>query len=126
MRSNFITRMEHIRDHFVSDHSRPDQMLTDGYLVKHLFEQNLIDRHTYESILAPTTVPPVPNNQGRHSSTHRTQHSRHSHRRLPQVEEEEVVAGSSSRHHQRPEHRREPREHGSSSHSHSHKHKHRR
>lgn len=124
MRSNFIARMEHIRDHFVYDHARPDQMQKDGYLVKHLFDQNIIDRRTYESILAPSTVPAIPGNHSRHSSSsQRTQHSRHSHHRLEQVAEEEVVAGSSSRHQHRSDRARESNRdhHGSSSHKHKHR-----
>lgn len=77
-------------------------MQKDGYLVKHLFDQNLIDRRTYESIIAPVPpiVPPISVSRGRHSS-------HHSHRRLPQVEEEDAVSGSSSRHHHS-SHRRDP------------------
>lgn len=65
-------------------------MHKDGLLVQHLLDRKLIDRRTYESIVNPATVPPIPGSQGRHSHPH------HSHRRLPQVEEE-VAAESSSR-----------------------------
>lgn len=89
-------------------------MQKDGYLVKHLLDHNLIDRRTYESIVNPVPPQAMPGSQGRHSR------GRHSHRRLPQVEEEEVIAGSSRRHQQRSEHLSEsPRDDG------IHKHKHR-
>lgn len=115
VRSNFNMRMQHIRDHIVSDGYRAESMQTDGHLVRHLLDRNIIDRGTYDRIISPASVPPLPGSHGRHSS-HRS--SNHGHRqRLPQVEEE-VVAESSSR---RSEHRREHnREHGSSSRKHRH------
>ncbi|KAG6358306.1 hypothetical protein INS49_014190 [Diaporthe citri] len=67
VRSNFNMRMHHIRNHITYEGYRPDQMHRDGLLVQHLLDRNLIDRRTYESIVNPTTVPPVPGSQGRHS-----------------------------------------------------------
>lgn len=109
VRSNFNARMQHIRDHFVYDGYRPEQIQRDGHLVKHLLDQNLIDRRTYESIINPVSLPHIPgsqSSQGRHSG-HSGHKSHKSHRRLPQVDEE-VVADSSSRHHHH-HHRSDPR-----------------
>lgn len=100
-RSNFNMRMQHIRYHLVYEGYRPEQMQKDGHLVKHLFDQNLIDRRTYENILNPTTVPRVPGSKDR------------KHRHLPRVEEEVVAESSSSHRHRR-------RDHGPSSHKHKH------
>lgn len=112
-RSNFITRMGHIRDHFAYDGFRREQIIADGYLVQHLLDRNIIDRRTYESIVNPTPVPPIP--AGRRNS-HR---SHHGHRRLSQVKEEVVPESSGSRHHSRSEHKREHhREHSTHSRTH--------
>lgn len=62
-------------------------MQKDGYLIQHLLDHNIIDRRTYQSIVNPTALPPIP---GRGNN----------HRRLPKVEEEAVAELS-------PKHRRE-------------------
>jgi hypothetical protein len=107
--------MQHIRDHIVYDGYQTTQMQTDGHVVQYLLDHNLIDRRTYDSILNPTSVPPIPGQD--HHRSHRS--------RLPQVEEN--VAGESSssrsRHHQSGQRRRsEPRRDGRGGGS-SHKHK---
>lgn len=71
---------------------RPDQMQKDGHLVKHLFDQDLIDRRTYEKILAPTTVLRTPALKQR---------------LLPLVEEEVIAELGSSHRHRRRDSRRE-------------------
>jgi len=53
VRSNFISRMQHIRDHVVYDGSGPEQMYRDGFIVQHLLEHNIIDRRTYDLIVNP-------------------------------------------------------------------------
>lgn len=115
-RSSFITRMGHIRDHFVYDGFRREQMQTDGHLVQHLLDRNIIDRRTYERLVNPTRVPPLP--AGRNNS-HRSHHGHHGHRRLRQVEEEVVPESSGRRHHSRSEHKREHRRE-TSTHSNTH------
>lgn len=69
-------------------------MVKDGHLVKHLIDQGIIDRSTYESILNPTTVPRIP--RYRHKSKRGGQKNRY----VPQVDEG-FIAGSSSRHNHR-------------------------
>lgn len=108
-RSNFNMRMQHIRYHLVYEGYRPEQMQRDGHLVRHLFDQNLIDRRTYENILNPTTVPRLPGSKDRHGS----HGSHHKHRHLPRVDEEVVAESSSSHRHRR-------KDHGRSSHKHKH------
>jgi hypothetical protein len=53
VRSNFVSRMQHIRDHLVYDGSQPEEMQKDGFIVKHLLDHGLIDRRTYEGIIKP-------------------------------------------------------------------------
>lgn len=124
-RSNFITRMGHIRDHFVYDGFRREQIMTDGHLVLHLLDCNIIDRRTFESIVNPTRPPPFPGSQGsqgsqgRHSShnshrSHHGHHGHHGHRRLPQVQEEVCAESSGSRQHSRSGYKeKHHRDHGS-------------
>lgn len=128
VRTNFITRMGHIRDHFVYDGYRREQATKDGYLVQHLLDRNIIDKRTYESIINPTTVSPMrggyrgrgrgrPSNLRSHHEISVT-HGHLGHRPHPQVEEK-VVAESSSSGHYRSEHKREHnREHSAHSHTH--------
>lgn len=96
-RSNFMMRMEHIRDHIVYDGSRPEQITKDGHIVQHLLDHGIIDKHTYDSIVSPTTIPPIPGDRVR-------RRSRHS--RLPQLEIEDADPGPSRRKHHRSAHRR--------------------
>lgn len=103
-RSNFVTRMGHIRDHFVYDGFRREQIKIDGFLVQHLLDRNLIDRRTYERIVSPKAVPPLP---GAHRGGRRHRHSRHSrhdHRGFPQFEGHFIAINSP---HPWSEHKRE-------------------
>lgn len=124
-RTNFITRMGHIRDHFVYDGFQREQMQTDGYLVQHLLDRKLIDRRTYESIVNPTPVPPVPAGHGRrvharhvhaHHNSLRNHHGNHGY--LGHGEGQVVAHAIYSRHHWS-EHKRE---HSPEHFVHSHKH----
>lgn len=130
LRYNFTLRMQHIRHHIVHEGFRPDETPRDGHVVQHLLDNNLIDSRTYDSILTPATVPPVPGNQGNpsdqghrghqgHHRTHRTHRSHHSH--LSRLVEETVAGESSSRNHRssdhrsdrhRSDHKKKGREHG--------------
>lgn len=92
VRSNFNARMQHIHGHFVYDGYRAVQMQKDGYLVRHLVDQNLIDRRTYDSIISPATFPVLM--EGIVRSQHRRDHRGHT--RLPRVEERVVAKSSSS------------------------------
>lgn len=74
-------------------------MQTDGHLVQHLLGHNLIDRSTYDRIVTPTTLPPIPGSHEHHGNHRSPKNHRKNHRRLPQVEEEVVVEFSSSRNH---------------------------
>ncbi|KAL1845856.1 hypothetical protein Daus18300_014430 [Diaporthe australafricana] len=121
VRSNFTARMQHIRGHIVDDGYRFEQMQKDGHLVKHLLNQGLIDRSTYDSIVNPGTVPGIPGSHSSHSShgshgshgRHRSHRSHRSH--LPQVEEDVVAASSSSSGRRHRDHEPSSRSHGSRS-----------
>ncbi|KAG8164421.1 hypothetical protein KVR01_006339 [Diaporthe batatas] len=124
LRYNFTSRMQHIRYHIVHEGFRPEQMLRDGHVVKHLFDHNLIDSRTYNSILTPSTVPPIPGDQGNqgnqsrqgHQSHHRSQRSY-----LPPVVEENVAGEGSSRSHRSSNHRSDRRsDHKKKGHERSH------
>lgn len=127
VRYNFLLRMQHIRHHIVHEGFRPDQILNDGHVVQHLFDNKLIDRRTYDSILAPKTVPPLPSDQGKqkrqgHQSHHRSHYSHHSHLSLVV----ENVSGSGS--HRRSDHRsdRHRSDHTKKGHERGHRSSHRR
>lgn len=47
-RSNFINRMDHIRNHILDDHYAMDQMRPDYYFLKHLKEHGLISERLYQ------------------------------------------------------------------------------
>ncbi|KAJ0114113.1 hypothetical protein J7T55_007947 [Diaporthe amygdali] len=60
VRSNFMIRMRHIRDHFIHDGFMGENIQMDGYLLNHLRDQRLIDKRTYEKITKLQMIPAIP------------------------------------------------------------------